>query len=266
MLTDYHLHTTFSADGKQSPDALCRSALAKGITHLAITDHVDICPNAAGVSYDINDPAAYTAAIDELRESYPQLCIQRGMELGYVPGYWNQAMERIRQVQPEFVLGSLHLVNKVDPYEACYFEKRTQREAYIAYLDFLLEAIPKLGQVAQVAAHIDYVSKYAPYPDRELRYEDYSQQLNLILEAVIKSGMALEINTSGYVRSSSPLPNASILKRYYLMGGRRITFGSDAHKSEFVGYELMRAQRLARDIGFPRHSIWIHGQEHQFHL
>ena len=107
MLTDYHLHTTFSNDGRQTPDVLCRAALSRGISHLAITDHVDICPNASGVSYDITDPHAYIDTIDHLQETYPQLSIQRGMELGYVPGYWPQALERIRQVKPDFVLKSV---------------------------------------------------------------------------------------------------------------------------------------------------------------
>ena len=153
MLTDYHLHTTFSLDATQTPDELCKAALSGGVTHIAITDHVDICPNASGDVYDIQDPQAYIQAIDEMRERYPQLSIQRGMELGYVPEYWPEAMRRYQQVKPDFVLGSLHLVNKVDPYEPRYFERRTQREAYAAYLDFLLEAIPRLAQVAQVLAN-----------------------------------------------------------------------------------------------------------------
>ena len=268
MLTDYHLHTTFSLDATQTPDELCKAALSGGVTHIAITDHVDITPNASvsGTVYDIVDPEAYIRTINELRERYPQLSIPRGMELGYAPECWPEAMQRYQQVKPDFVLGSLHLVNKVDPYEPRYFEHRTQREAYIAYLDFLLEAIPRLAQVAQVLAHLDYVSKFAPYPDPELRYEDYPKEIDAVLEAVIRSGMALEINTSGYRSRPATLPGPSVLKRYYLMGGRRITFGSDGHHTQFVGYEMLRAQKMARDIGFPRHSIWIRGQERQFHL
>lgn len=266
MLTDYHLHTTFSKDGKQSPDELCRAALSKGVTHIAITDHVDIYPDPVGEIYDITDPAAYISTIDTLKERYPQLSIQRGLEIGYVPECWDQALARYRQVQPDFVLGSLHLVDKVDPYEAKYFENRTQRAAYSAYLDFLLQAIPHLAAISHVLAHLDYVSKFAPFSDPELRYEDYPTQVDAVLDAVIKSGMALEINTSGYRRRSAPLPGPSILRRYYLKGGRRITFGSDGHEAPYVGYEMEKAQKLARDIGFTRHSIWIHGQERQFHL
>lgn len=266
MLTDYHLHTTFSMDATQTPDELCKQALSLGITHLAITDHVDIGPSSTGVVFDIADPKEYVRVIDDLRKRYPHLSIQRGMELGYVPEYWEEAHRRYRQIQPDFVLGSLHFVNRVDPYEQQYCQERTRQEAYSLYLETLLTAIPKLSQLAHVLAHLDYVSKFAPYPDPELRYEEFPELIDAVLQAVIDSGMALEINTSGYRTRPAPLPGPSVLRRYYMLGGRRITFGSDGHHTQYVGYALERAQKMAREIGFTRHSLWIQGKERQFHL
>lgn len=266
MLTDYHLHTTFSNDGKQTPDELCRTALEKGLTYIAITDHMDLIPNSRGVLYNIKDPEAYIRTIDRLRSEYPRLTIQRGMELGYVPGYGEEAARWIERIKPDFVLGSLHLIDGIDPYEPVYYEHRTRTEAYKYYIECLIEAIPRLAKYCQVLAHLDYCSKFSPFPDPELRYNEFPETMDECLKALIESGMALEINTSGYRRRPATLPGPSILRRYYMLGGRRICFGSDGHQIEFDAFEMERAQQMARDIGFTQHSVWINGKERMFHL
>ena len=44
MTYDSHTHSAYSFDsaGGYSVDDMCRAAISKGITHLAITDHYDI--------------------------------------------------------------------------------------------------------------------------------------------------------------------------------------------------------------------------------
>ena len=266
MLTDYHLHTTFSLDGHQTPEELCRRAEALGVRYLAITDHVDVRPTRDNRIFDILDPVAYRKGIDRLKEDFPRLSIQRGMEMGYIPEWWSEILTRIQTVQPQFVLGSLHFVGLYDPYDDEYWEHRTRKQGYDDYLHLLNTAVDSLSKVAQALAHFDYCSKFVKFPDPELRYEDHADLVDPILQKLIRADMALEINTSGYKSRPAPLPGPSILARYYKLGGRKIVFGSDGHYTEFVAYEMERAHRLARDIGFTRHSVWIDGQERQFSL
>ena len=39
---DFHMHSTNSLDGRQSIDEACMSAIEKGLSGIAITDHADI--------------------------------------------------------------------------------------------------------------------------------------------------------------------------------------------------------------------------------
>ena len=42
ILPDYHIHTLFSPDSQMDPEATVRAAIAKGVTHLCFTEHMDL--------------------------------------------------------------------------------------------------------------------------------------------------------------------------------------------------------------------------------
>jgi histidinol-phosphatase (PHP family) len=71
-----------------------------------------------------------------------------------------------------------------------------------------------------------------------------------VLDRIAKAGMALEINTSGWRRPvGEAYPSPLILS---LAREREIplTFGSDAHAPDEVGYEFAKAVQLAREVGY----------------
>jgi|GEM_PF-9377 len=41
-LTDYHTHSKYSFDGCEEPEKMCEKAIARGLSELAVTDHMDI--------------------------------------------------------------------------------------------------------------------------------------------------------------------------------------------------------------------------------
>ena len=41
-LADYHTHSEYSFDGKETIRDMCQAAMNRGISELAITDHMDI--------------------------------------------------------------------------------------------------------------------------------------------------------------------------------------------------------------------------------
>jgi histidinol-phosphatase (PHP family) len=42
--TDYHMHSTFSHDGHGTLDEMCRAALARGLSEICLTEHIDFDP------------------------------------------------------------------------------------------------------------------------------------------------------------------------------------------------------------------------------
>lgn len=58
----------------------------------------------------------------------------------------------------------------------------------------------------------------------------------------------MEINTSGVDRVGEFLPSARFLQRFYELGGRVVTVGSDAHTPDRVGQHVDRALSLLKEI------------------
>ena len=46
------------------------------------------------------------------------------------------------------------------------------------------------------------------------------------------------------------LPGRDILTRYYELGGRMVTIGSDSHREEHFAYGIPEVQEMLKEIGF----------------
>ena len=67
-------------------------------------------------------------------------------------------------------------------------------------------------------------------------YERYADRIDLILEALIETGTALEVNTGGLWNGpGETYPGLEVVARYRELGGERLSVGSDAHRAADVG-------------------------------
>jgi histidinol-phosphatase (PHP family) len=72
-----------------------------------------------------------------------------------------------------------------------------------------------------------------------------------ILRALVESGTALEINTSGLRHPvAETYPSAATVARFRELGGRAISIGSDAHRAGHFGWALEDGYRTAIESGF----------------
>ena len=83
FLCDMHIHSKYSYDGCDTPDDICRAAIARGMRTIAFTDHHDLLPEGMEVStYEQHDMEA-RHEIERVRERYaPKLEVLYGIELG----------------------------------------------------------------------------------------------------------------------------------------------------------------------------------------
>lgn len=244
-MLDYHLHSDFSGDGKMSMDELCAAAVKAGLSHIAITDHMDETVEF----FRIADKQAYLNSIEECRARWPQLCIARGLELDFHADNWEQASRMAREWELDFALASEHYVAGEDPYYPEYYRGKTQGQAYRAYLEGVAAMSERLAPPF-VAGHITYLAKFAPYARPQLCYNDYQDVLDIILRTLVARGAGMEVNTSGLPKGAGLLPGVDILARYRQLGGEILTVGSDAHDTARVGQGIYIALEAARAAGF----------------
>ena len=243
-MQDYHVHSTCSGDGKASIEEMCAKAIEIGITEIAFTEH--LVYNPADICYGTFDLGSYRSQIDAARRKFTDLRILTGLEFCDPHVYPNQLAEA-RSWRLDMILGSVHWLGdamiSVDS-----FAGLDVMETYHRYFDEVLKAVETGG--FDILAHFDLVKRFG------VRYlpfsvEPFTKQVTAILKVMIERGIALELNTSGLRQPCAEMfPGREILELYRKLGGELITIGSDAHRTEQLGYGLKEGISLLRSLGF----------------
>ncbi len=245
-MIDCHIHSNFSSDSTMEMGSASKQAAALGLTEIAFTDHIDI---------DYPDPiytfqleiSEYLEAIERAQHSNKDIKIRRGIEVGIQPHVLKDTLDITKDHPFDFVIASVHGVNRQDLFNGDYFRSRTVGQAYVDFFRELLAMVEKFTAF-NVIGHLDSVSLYCPHP---IEYDHYCDEiLDEILMLLIARGKGLEINTSGYRRQpKGPIPSLDIIKRYHELGGEIITTGSDAHCLEHIGYKFKPIYEKLKEMG-----------------
>lgn len=130
------------------------------------------------------------------------------------------------------------------------FRENSQQEGYRIYFENLKKTVENFDN-CDVYGHLDFVVRYGNFKNKVLRYEDYKDIIDEILTIIISKGKGIELNTSGLrYKLNSMHPSREILKRYYELGGRIITVGSDAHVAKDLCADFDEAIKELKEIGF----------------
>jgi histidinol-phosphatase (PHP family) len=256
---DYHVHTRFSADSEAELSAMCEAAIARGLSEIAFTDHVDF--GHADIQSCFN-PLEYLAAIADCRARYAgRLTIRAGAEIGEPHLFSEKAAPILSQGAFDFVIGSAHYGAPLDPssgveglrpaWKSVYFEQPLD-QACEAYFQQVL-GLAETGDF-DVLGHVDLIKRDA----REFGHPydgpgPYADLIRAALRAVVERGKGIEVNTSPLTKGQPEMcPSLEILRWYRELGGEILTIGSDAHRPEAVGAHFDAALEMARAAGFTR--------------
>ena len=92
--------------------------------------------------------------------------------------------------------------------------------------------------------------------DRRRTWRPPPELLEPILRALVDTGTALEINTSGLRQPpGETYPSPGTVARFRELGGERITIGTDAHRAEHFAFALADGYDFAGAAGFE--SLWF---------
>lgn len=248
---DTHIHSTFSSDSRIEPEKACEKAISLGLDGLAITDHLDCgLPWPEDLRLDFDQ---YSKAIDILKSKYAgRLKVLKGIEVGIQPSVLKECGMVVKSYDFDYVIGSIHIIDGVDPYLNNYYNDKSPREAYGRYLELILFMIDNFDDF-DVLGHMEYITRYSPYDDRMLRYDDNADLIDEILKKLIEKGKGLEVNTASFRERNGKKAidiDRKILKKYKELGGQLICLASDAHLEEHIGYKFKYYGELLIDEGF----------------
>jgi len=254
MYADQHLHTSFSGDSETPPEEQAEKAIALGMERICFTDHHDH-DVVSDIDFELDIPR-YMAAMSEFKKKYSgRLDIRTGIELGLQSHIADYLYKLTEEYPFDFVIGSVHFIDGLDPYYPEYFEKHG-KNSYRLYFETLLRRIRKV-KCYDSLGHLDYIVRYGAPHGLTYSYSEYGDYIDEILRQIISDGKALECNTGGLSRGlTEPNPCRDVFVRYRELGGELITLGSDAHSPETLGCCFDRCGAMLRDCGFKYYAVY----------
>lgn len=242
FIPDLHVHTIFSYDGMEQAENYVKKAVTDGNESIGFSEHYDFDCALIGNGTPLCNIGAYYTEILRLREKYSdKIKILFGIEFGYAFDACARYKELVEEYRFDYIINSVHLVNGLECSTAGCWQTDTVREIYAKYLKKVLQSL-NADYPWQIVGHLGYPFRYALSCQR-IDYTDYAELYDEILQKIIEKGKVLEINTSVKGRSLC-LPYIEVLQRYVELGGKNVSFGSDAHSAERYRENVEKVQDL----------------------
>ena len=277
LSTDLHTHTAFSPDGKGEMSEMLATAHALGVAYYGLSDHFNFDMIANNIPLDGTKPqtpvAPYFQTARRLQKEYEgRMCVLVGAEFGYADNPVAQKMckELAETYRPDYIIQSVHNLAEGDyAFGYGYTDKngkvREKQETYEEYLGLVRRSLD-VDHPYDILGHVGYCSRYAPYEDRRMRWVDFAKSLDDILLTVIRKDKILEVNSSNKLGPSLTLPDNDILERYFELGGRKISFGSDAHLPSRILEHREKVMDTLRSIGYEYVTVPCRGEHFKIEI
>ena len=272
FLTDLHTHTTYSHDGKNTPAQMLAAAQRAGLAFYGVSEHFDYDYDETLLSEELykytrsGDPAEYFHALRHLQEDYEGVMnVAVGAEFGYsdkaeVQGMYALTYEKYR---PDFVINSVHSIGGKDFAYADYEKEADfysdKKAIYGQYLRLIRDSLD-VPYHYDIVAHIGYAARYVQFEDKTFSLEEFGEQIDDILQTIIKKDKILEVNSANKTLPNRTLPAKHIIERYYELGGRKVSFGSDAHFVERIADKREEVMEMLKEIGFTYLTVPFRGE------
>jgi histidinol-phosphatase (PHP family) len=277
--SDFHVHSEWSWDARVgSMEDSCARAVSLGLPSIAFTEHFDltrwIVPAELEAELSVYgahveedgrlhppplDVDGYLAELERCRRRFPDLRILSGVELGEPHWHREQVQELLSGGTFERILGSQHSFRAGGEFwladdlrEVARPEGWSPGECVRAHLAATLELVERCDDF-EILAHVDYSVRGWPDGSTSFPLEDHEEVIREILRALAASDRTLEVNTT------VPL-HADIVAWWRELGGRTVSFASDAHRPVNVGRDFESAVAMVEARGFgpgrDPHDLW----------
>jgi histidinol-phosphatase (PHP family) len=232
-------------------EATCSQAKELGLKALAFTEHADYSELCEGARLNVE---GYLDTVDRCRKRFPGLVILTGVELGEPHRHLMEVDDVLRRGRFDTVLGSVHSVvsgGATLEFSELRPEPAIGPDALMrGYCQELMGLIYGPTQF-EVLAHLEYPRRFWPATWPRYQSSDYRELFQEVLKAAARRGLVLEFNTT---RGGSPdrylCPAPEVLQWWREVGGKSLSFGSDAHDPTKVAAGFEGAARLATQAGF----------------
>jgi len=267
-LSDYHTHSRRCGHALGEIEDYVKVAIDKNLNEIGISDHFplgavfddpQITKLFKKASMEVEGFPKYIKEIKGLKEKYKdKISVRISTEVSfYTPG---KALSRQKEVlkpfidDMDYIIGAVHNIKWhespvifMNPNEGSNILREYGEDKIILeYVNKLIKLVDT--NFFDVIAHFD--NYRILYPPNNPKYSQYVwQKLLNLLDKIKNKGMAIEINTSGFLKEiGSQYPDDEIIKEIIQRDIPLLT-GSDAHRPDYVGYMFEEIIEKARKWG-----------------
>jgi histidinol-phosphatase (PHP family) len=250
-LPDYHVHTFRCGHATGRSRDYVLAAIERGLSEIGFTDHVPLYflplekrdPRLAMAEERFDEYVAEVASL--ATEFQDRIAVRLGLEADYAEGFEDVLRRWLSRADWDFVLGSVHWVagDWIDaPRSAARFEREGVEALYREYYRLLAKAAST--GLFDVLSHFDLPKKHGHRPP--VPVEDAEEEA---IVAAAAAGCAVEISSAGLRKPvGEPYPEPRLVTRI-AGAGIPVTFSSDAHAPEEVGWGYGETALLAMSCG-----------------
>ena len=234
-LMDLHSHTTRCCHASGEMEAYVQRALALGLRDFGFSDHSHWMLHDTVNRYAMrpDELPGYVKEVGALqakfnRQGASPFNVRLGMEMDFIPSRLAEAREVQQRYAWDYIIGSVHNLG---------FEKLQEPELYERYrvedvceLYFHQVGVMLKERFCDIIAHLDLPKKMGKRPSGGLL-----AYIEPLIPELLKSGIAVEINTSGLDSPAKEFMPGWEVIRALAAAGVPLTLGSDAHDPQQVG-------------------------------
>jgi histidinol-phosphatase (PHP family) len=259
MLTDYHVHLRPDDPGTDAASYFTagnaeryrETATERGVTELGVSEHVhrftaalDVWQHPFWRASAVDDLDAYVGFVREETD------LKLGIEADYIHGREDRMGNLLEAHEWDYVVGSVHFLGDhavdwdAEAVDIWRYEMSADR-IWKRYFEALAESA--LTGLFDIIAHPDLVKIWGsarPVPSKDLRF--YYEPA---VEAMLESGVAMEVSTAGLRKPVGEIYPARGFVEMAVDAGVPIALSSDAHKPEHLAFGYEKAVEFLSGCG-----------------
>ena len=256
ILFESHSHTPLCKHAEGHPSEYAAVAHRRGLKGLHVTCHNPMPDGfSSAVRMAESEFERYVDLVSEAREQWQgKVDVRLGLEADYFEGYETYLERQLNAAPFHFVLGSVHP-------QIGEFRERYWQDDLIAvqktYFDLLAQSA-ETGLFDSLA-HPDLIKNFTSEAWDETTILD---AIRPALDRIAKTGVAMELNTSGVLKRISEMNPFPDMLREMKVRDIPVTLGADAHVPTRVADGYIDAMRLLQSIGYTEVNYFLERKRH----
>ena len=244
MHIDLHNHTALCNHATGTIEEYVQTAITQKIDIFGFSDHAPMNFDTYRMHFD--EMQNYEAQVLHVKEKYAgKIEILLGYEVDFLEGYIDQS---VLDRKVDYLIGSVHYLGNwgFDNTEFIgEYKDKNMDDVWQKYFD-TIEKMAK-SNLFDIVGHLDLIKVFNYLPKKDVRL-----LAKKALNAIKNANMVVEINAAGLRKPiGEQYPSHPLLEMMADLD-IPISFGSDAHEIEHIGFKKEEIRAFAKSYGYKK--------------